>query len=163
MAVLPPTITNFLLDPGMVGRTQTFLRERGQRGFEATALWIGRALDEVTGHAIVEVVPSQIARQDVLGQVSVEVPPEAISELLTMVPEDLYVLIRVHSHPGEAYHSATDDRNMLISHQGAISIVVPDFGSGPFDLGRCSVNRLDHSEGWVQLSRQDVLDRFTVL
>lgn len=162
VAILPATLHKYVLDREMIERSQAFLRKRGRLGLEAIVLWLGRPLDDTTAYASIEVVPSQVARRGEDG-VSVEVPPEAISELLGLLPEDLFVLIRVHSHPGRAYHSETDDRNMLISHQGAISIVVPSFASGPFELGRCSINELRHGVGWVELAPDEVVDRFRVL
>lgn len=33
--------------------------------------------------------------------------------------------------PADAYRSASDDKNLLLAHAGAISIVVPDFAQLP--------------------------------
>jgi hypothetical protein len=51
---------------------------------------------------------------------------------------------------------------MLISHERAISIVVPNFASDGFHLAECSVNELRHGEGWIELSSAEVRDRFVV-
>ena len=162
MNTLPATLERFVLERDMIERSQQFLRERGLEGLEAVVLWLGRPLDERTGHAFVELIPHQVAYRGQDGEVWVEVPPESISEVIGLLPADLFVLIRVHSHPSKAYHSPVDDRNMLISHQGAISIVVPDFARGNFDLSRCSVNRLDHARGWVELSVREVEQMFAI-
>lgn len=37
-------------------------------------------------------------------------------------------IARIHSHPGEAFHSPTDDANPGLTAEGALSIVVPYFG-----------------------------------
>src|SRR5271165_7512417 len=52
-------------------------------------------------------------------------------------------LARVHNHPVAAFHSRTDDANPALSHEGAISIVVPYFGLGlRRGLAACAVYRL---------------------
>jgi proteasome lid subunit RPN8/RPN11 len=40
----------------------------------------------------------------------------------------LQVVGQVHSHPGQACHSAGDDEGARISYDGYVSIVVPDYG-----------------------------------
>ena len=89
-------------------------------------------------------------------------PQDALAELISALPEGTAILARVHSHPGKAYHSDLDDTNMLIAHQGAISIVVPDFARETVRLDRCSMNVLDHETGWRELSRRQVQERFEV-
>jgi hypothetical protein len=71
-------------------------------------------------------------------------------------------LASLHTHPGNAFHSDTDDTNMLFSHHGAISIVIPNFGRDPIDLGECSVNELRHGRGWIELDAAEVEERFTI-
>jgi hypothetical protein len=51
---------------------------------------------------------------------------------------------------------------MLISHDGAISIVVPNFAVAPIDLTDCSVNELRHGRGWVELDAAEVTTRFRI-
>ena len=51
---------------------------------------------------------------------------------------------------------------MLISHVGAISIVVPFFARGSIDLARCSVNELSDDHLWRELSDQEVQKRFII-
>jgi hypothetical protein len=70
---------------------------------------------------------------------------------------------RIHSHPRGAYHSDLDDANAVITHQGAISIVVPYFARAPLRLEDCAVHQLEHGRGWLPLPRAEVLRRFEVL
>jgi hypothetical protein len=95
--------------------------------------------------------------------VSVEVTQEGLTRLIGGLSPGVFVLVRVHSHPNDAYHSELDDDNMLISHERAISIVVPDFARDPIVLSRCSVNELRHGEGWIEISPDEVRRRFKVL
>ena len=58
---------------------------------------------------------------------------------------------RIHSHPVEAFHSATDDANPALTHDGALSIVVPFFGLGlRHGLDSCAVYRLLGGR-WIEI------------
>lgn len=46
------------------------------------------------------------------------------------------VRVQVHTHPGEASHSRTDDEWALIHTPGFLSLVVPDLGLGPVGLDK---------------------------
>jgi hypothetical protein len=97
---------------------RAFFEEQGTQGLEGTALVA--ALDG--GPADRLVVPTQQAsRAD--GGCWVEVPLAGKLECAAALrPGERYVA-RIHSHPGEAFHSAADDRNPALTHQGALSIV----------------------------------------
>jgi hypothetical protein len=58
------------------------------------------------------------------------------------------LLAQIHSHPGRAYHSDTDDENAVATAVGCLSLVVPDFARAPFSLPRTAVYRLDHGARW---------------
>lgn len=142
--------------------SRDFLRARGAEGHEGTALWIGRPC-QVTGDVdIVRLfVPDQIAIRTLHG-VAVDLTPEAHYTLTdNLGPRELF-FCRIHSHPEEAFHSRRDDANSVITHQGAISIVVPHFARAPLDLAGCAIYQLEHGSGWLRLSSTDVARRFQV-
>jgi len=60
----------------------------------------------------------------------VQVTEHGKTELAAALRQDESYVSRIHSHPGEAFHSSTDDRNPALRFEGAISIVVPFFGLG---------------------------------
>jgi hypothetical protein len=159
---IPPTLRNYVIPQHVLDKTCAFLRERGERGVEGVVLWLGEIVDDETGSVLGAYVPEQIAHRSELG-VAVEVTQEGLTRLIAGLPESVFVLIRVHSHPTNAFHSDLDDHNMLISHANAISIVVPDFAQEPIVLERCSVNELHHDEGWVELNRADIRARFRIV
>ena len=67
------------------------------------------------------------------------------------------LLVQLHTHPAEAFHSDTDDRLALPRHTGAISIVVPDFAAEwEGDLSQLSVNRHLGEGVWEELSQEAV-------
>ena len=61
------------------------------------------------------------------------------------------VKAQVHTHPGEAFHSATDDHWPIISEAGFISIVIPDFAAGAPSFDRAWVGRLRADGQWQQV------------
>lgn len=158
---VPPTLRYYSLERSLLDKTTSFLRRRGEQGVEATVIWLGRVVDDAHAEIIDAYAPEQIGYATEEG-VAVEVTRQGLSALIGALPPGVFVLARVHSHPGRAYHSPVDDENMLISHQGAISIVVPDFARQSIDLAGCSVNELRHGEGWRELDASEVAERFAV-
>ncbi|HET6867213.1 MAG TPA: hypothetical protein VFH80_14935 [Solirubrobacteraceae bacterium] len=158
---VPPTLRHYTLSRAMLERTADFLRRRGEKGLEATVVWLGRMVDETHAEILQVYAPEQIGYASDEG-VAVEVTQQGLAELIGSLPPGVFVLARVHSHPSSAYHSSLDDDNMLISHEGAISIVVPYFARDGIDLAGCSVNELRHGHGWRELDAAEVAKRFTV-
>jgi proteasome lid subunit RPN8/RPN11 len=161
MSRIPPTLRRYVVRPETIDRTRDFLAERGERGYEATVLWLGRITDESTAEIVCPYAPEQVAYRSEDG-VAVEVTAKGLSALISALPDGVFVLCRVHTHPGDAYHSDTDDQNLIIAHPGAISIVVPDFARSPIALTRCSVNELGPDGRWRELSTDEIGERFEV-
>jgi hypothetical protein len=161
LAQIPPTLTTYTVSSTVLQETWDFLRERGGKEVEAVVLWAGIVNDASTATVLAAIPPAQIAYRSEEG-LAVEVPQEALSKLLVALPLGVHILVRVHSHPTDAFHSTLDDTNMLISHDRAISIVVPDFARGPVALSSCSVNELRNPGGWIELSAAAVRERFRI-
>lgn len=144
-----------VLTSRVIDDAQIFFEDRGTFGLEGTAMIkASETLDLV--------VPRQNARRDAYGHVNVEVPREGQMELaLALGPDDLYVA-RIHSHPGDAFHSPADDANPVISFEGGLSIVVPFFGLGlRRGLDACAVF-LFHGGQWIELDSGPDRDRWVV-
>jgi hypothetical protein len=62
------------------------------------------------------------------------------------------VKVQVHTHPGQAFHSATDNEWPIVSQVGFISIVIPDFAAGEDSLEGAWVGYLQESGKWRRLS-----------
>jgi hypothetical protein len=159
--IVPPTLRRFIIPREVLADTRVLLAEPGEQGLEAIVVWVGRPSDEECAEVLWAVRPRQVAYRSEEG-LAVEVRSDDLLELISGLPEGTAILARVHTHPGEAYHSALDDTNMLISHQGAVSVVVPVFAREPIELGRCSVNVLDHDRGWVELTAAEIRERFEI-
>jgi hypothetical protein len=159
---VPSTLAHYTLDERTLAATRRFLQERGRYGLEGVVLWLGRPRDDQSAEILGPYAPEQIGYRTEEG-VAVQVTDEGLASLISALPDGVFALCRVHSHPTEAYHSETDNDNMIISHQGAISIVVPFFARDPIVLPLCSVNELRHGTGWRELARDEIVERFEVL
>ena len=59
------------------------------------------------------------------------------------------IAAQIHAHPGEAYHSDTDDAFPLATLRGSLSVVVPDFAVGGLaDRHRWAAYRLVDTNDW---------------
>lgn len=157
--ILPTLHTRYAVPKKVLADTRTLLGPSSRKQLEGVVVWWGRVVPGDRAIVATAYRPRQLAYRSVDG-LSVEVPQESISEMIDVLPAGMSVLVRLHTHGGRAYHSALDDRNMLIAHEGAISVVIPRFAAASVDLRRCSVNMLTHSHGWAELSRREVARRF---
>jgi len=125
-------------------------------------LWAGRT-DESGGAMISKlVIPGQTAVRTALG-VCVAMNDDAKLSLRSQLAPGERYFIRVHSHPARAFHSATDDANLVISHDGALSIVVPHFAKyAKDDLSSVVAFEYSTRVGWTELSAEDLARRFVV-
>jgi hypothetical protein len=138
-----------------------FFRRRGAQGFEGTALLAGRLT--APGQVLITrlVIPQQVAETTPWGA-RVDLTKEAHLTLTDLLePGELYYA-RIHSHPGAAFHSDRDDANPVLSHEGAISIVVPYFAREPIELTGCAVFRLARGQGWLSLDNATIREVFTI-
>lgn len=58
------------------------------------------------------------------------------------------VKVQVHTHPGEAFHSSSDDTWPIVSQADFVSIVIPDFAIGEPSLDKAWVGRLQADGKW---------------
>lgn len=145
----------------LLDESRSFLYSRGLEGCEGTALWVGRPLrSEVLLTRLF--IPEQICIKTAYG-IGVELTEQAHYTLTDTLGSNERFYVRIHSHPKEAFHSKRDDENEVITHQGALSIVVPNFASDPIDLKQCAIYRLEHECGWLRLSLENIVKVFKVM
>lgn len=143
-----------ILSPGLLDAARSFFEERGTLGLEGTAMIAGPAQPRL-------VIPNQRAVRTQHG-VCVEVTSDGLYELATALNDGEQFVARIHSHPDEAFHSPTDDRNPVITFEGAVSIVVPFFGLGlRRGLDACAVYRRAGGS-WQELPAGPLRDRWIV-
>ncbi len=138
----------------MLAVARAFFEEQGSLGLEGTAMIAGPDRPRL-------VIPDQNAVRTPHG-VSVELTEKGLFHLATALTGSERFVARIHSHPGEAFHSTTDDRNPVITFDGALSIVVPFFGLGlRHGLKSCAVYRRTDGH-WRSLPVGDQRDRWVV-
>jgi hypothetical protein len=141
----------------MFRSTARALRRVGQGRNEAAALWQGRIVTDTEAEVTTLIVPKQIT-----GPAHFNIPVEErlrIIDEINKVGE--FVLIQLHTHPKEAFHSKADDFRAVTKHLHAISIVIPHFGkhwSGA--LAETSVHLNLGGGIWRKLTDAEVIQFF---
>lgn len=156
---VPATIGRYLVPRPVLADTVRVLREQSAGRREAVVLWQGRVLDWLTA----EVTRLLVPRQDT-GPLHFNVPLEERLRILAEVSgAEQFILIQLHTHPREAFHSEADDRLAITKHTGAISVVVADFGTRwTGDFRETSVNQSLGGGLWRELSEWEVTNLFEV-
>jgi hypothetical protein len=60
--------------------------------------------------------------------------------------------VQVHTHPGEAFHSRTDDEFPIIHTAGFLSLVIPKFGVGPVGFDEAYLAEIQPGGYWKEVS-----------
>ena len=131
------------------------LRAAGAQEVEGVALWAGTAQGSVF-HVKATIIPEQNAYKLEDGLLYSVEGDELHRINVWLYKNELQLIAQLHSHPGQAYHSETDDAYPIIAVLGGISIVIPDFAARSFDLEDWAVYRLSDGNGWVGLDINDV-------
>ena len=148
-AVRLDSVEHISIDPGVVETTLHVLQQFGAHGCEGLVLWVGKVTE---GHARITraVVPNQTPMKSEEG-VGYFIDGQVLFELNQKLSDTgLRLIAQVHSHPGEAYHSDSDDRYAIVTADGGLSLVVPDFGKAPNDPTLWAVYRLSNGS-WLEL------------
>lgn len=75
-----------------------------------------------------------------------------------LADESRAIRAQVHTHPGAAFHSETDDRWPVISQPGFLSIVVPNLAIGAIDLKKMWAGTLTADGIWKHVPIFSVLE-----
>lgn len=142
-------------------KTAKHLRRYGEQHCEGLLFWSG--VQTAGGDIFVTtcIYPSITSCSP--GHASMDAIPgaEVVSETRS---RGLIVLAQVHSHPGSAFHSSTDNCNPFVFSEGFFSIVVPHFGKwGMEPLWKCRVYRYGRDEKWNELGKEDIQRTFLVV
>lgn len=68
------------------------------------------------------------------------------------------VRVQVHTHPGAAYHSATDDAFPILAVPGFLSLVIPRFALGPTGFENAFLARFDEDGRWREVPIEEYLE-----
>lgn len=124
-----PGGARLVVSTAAVAATGSLLQRAGRR--ESGLFWYGSKDADGNGHVMYVVAPRQH-----MGWANYYVPPDAMTQIVTGLPDGWKPLAQVHSHPGHhVEHSNYDDR--MVSSRRALSLVFPFYGrtSGTFPSG----------------------------
>lgn len=145
-----------------VDEMMEFLRVAGSRGCEGFALWVGKRNGGIFDVAEA-IIPAQTGHLTDDG-VCVSVGAEELHRLnVWLYTRKMNVIAQIHSHPGGAYHSDTDDAFPIATTVGCLSLVVPDFARFPFSLNSCATYRLTCQGIWTFVSNSEVKKLITIV
>jgi proteasome lid subunit RPN8/RPN11 len=139
----------------VVEETLAVLRSGGVQNCEAMVLWLSeRGQSDPT--IVTEVyVPEQQVAVDYfcLSASSVRILMRHLKD------QKLRIVAQVHSHPGPAFHSDADNEWAIVRHEGAVSIVVPNFARGvnvQSFFGHSATFKLTASDSWAEVAKADL-------
>lgn len=129
----------------LLSETFGHFRKCGKGHHECQALWTSAWRDP---EIITEVVhPAHIA--DVGGYL---VDQKWLNTFwLTLADSDRGVRVQVHTHPREAFHSQSDDAFPIIHTPGFLSLVIPNFGTGPVGFENAYLAEIVPNGRWRQI------------
>jgi hypothetical protein len=141
------------IEPHVVSSTLETLQEYGKHGFEGLVLWLGEIEGEAA-HISRAIVPEQepIASESGVGYFVDGKTLFRLNRVLELT--GLRLIAQVHSHPTNAYHSEADDRYAIVTAEGGLSLVVPNFGRAPLDPTFWAIYRLIKGE-WQEVNMTD--------
>jgi proteasome lid subunit RPN8/RPN11 len=127
-----------------IGRTFRIFGECGRGECECAVYWTGPA-----NESLVDRVEHPSHQRSPRGY---QVDSDWLTEFwkrLAMTGRS--VRAQVHTHPGQAFHSAIDDDWPIVSQAGFLSLVIPDFAMGEPSIETAWVGRLKADGEWEQL------------
>ena len=147
--------------------SQRYLRDFGGKRFEGYMCWSGTLLNESTASVRSCIYPKEYKSSNFRGVhagldllVAFEMGNQAYAK-------KEFLLVQLHTHGFEAFHSPTDNTYPISHKVGFISIVIPFFARKKFynskTLVKCSVNEYLGSGNWRELSANQTRQRFKVV
>jgi hypothetical protein len=160
----PQHVSRYLIPFEVVSTTQTYLKELGSKYAEGIAYWTGLFKDS---EAIIRsaIFPSDYASGLEGGfgfsSVNLETAFKVANEIHRRKE---FLLIQLHTHPSEAFHSFTDN-NYPISHRiGFVSIVIPHFARFPMeDRNTWKAYEYKGIGKWHSLGKREIMKKFVII
>lgn len=136
----------------ILGETFGNLRWCGKGHRECQALWIS-AWDDISNIAAV-VHPRHNA-----SPVGFDLEGEWIDEFWDRLSATSSgIRVQVHTHPGAAFHSATDDAFPIIHSSGFLSLVIPNFALGPIGFEGAYLAEFQKGRTWKQVPTDEYFE-----
>lgn len=135
----------FRLQRSMIEETFEILRSCGSNRHECQIYWLSRwdSLSTITEIAH----PLHIS-----SRAGLCIDSDWISKFwLELARRNLGVRVQIHTHPEEAFHSATDDEFPLLHNVGFLSLVIPNFAMGPVGMQDAFLTEMQPNGSWRQV------------
>ena len=143
-------VRQFRIQASALRETEEAIRSAGQDGYESFVLWSGTCDDDTFTVAKAH-IPEQTSYKLDAG-LCVRIDGSELHRLNVWLYEAEQIIgVQVHSHPGDAYHSETDDTYPIATLDGSLSIVLPFFGRDGWESSDIAAYRLGQ-DGWVGLT-----------
>jgi hypothetical protein len=139
------------LERGILPTTFEVLQACGKSRCECVAYWTG----PLDGEGVVDRVehPAHAA-----GRNWYEVDHDWLTAFFAQLRQERRtVRAQVHTHPGPAGHSETDDQYSIVPAIGFLSLVLPRFAQGDPSLRGAYLAELQADGTWIQLSAHEVI------
>lgn len=121
------------------------LRKCGQGRAECQVLWIGPWASPESITAVAH--PKHLAHTS-----GFEIDSFWISSFWKELSNaQVGIRCQVHTHPGRAFHSQTDDDWPVVHTAGFLSLVIPDFARGEICLDRVYLAELQKNGEWQEV------------
>lgn len=144
-------MARLIVGPGLLNQTFETLQECGRGRSECVVYWTGPLDDPAR---VVEVVhPVHRA-----GPVGYEVESGWVTDFfLRLRRERKAARVQVHTHPGRAGHSETDDTYALVPATGFLSLVIPRYARGPVSVQGAALVEMQSDGTWAERAPEVVL------
>jgi hypothetical protein len=144
-------VTTLRLPATLLGESFAQLRTCGAGRHECIAYWCA-AVDEP------DLLTCVVHPVHHAGPAWYEVDSAWVTEFFLQLRQDRQtVRVQVHTHPGPAGHSGTDDQFSLVPATGFLSLVIPRFASGRIGLQDTYLGRMQPTGTWERVDAQEVL------
>jgi len=157
----PERIRTYIVPSRVLQKTQIFLKTLSRERREAIAYWTGKFRNDEA--VITRVIFPDEFRSD-CAFVSAYVDLNTALKICESIHRrHEYLLIQLHTHPFEAFHSWTDDLHPISHRVGFTSIVIPYFARYPLDdLNTWKVYEYKGLGKWRELSLREIRHRFSI-
>jgi proteasome lid subunit RPN8/RPN11 len=154
-------IKTVLVPSQIIDETLVHLQTAGREDCECVVLWLGSR-----GTQGIRVMscwkPEQEADYD-----HFRIPESSMEKLMRELRmQRLMVAAQVHSHPKLAFHSRADDKWAIVRHEGALSLVLPDFAlrtTTETFVEHTAVFTLSDKNRWMEATKSEIHKQYRIL
>lgn len=140
------------LPSAILASTFRTLRECGQSRNECVVYWTG----PVSSHGLVDAQDHPFHRRS---PHEYEIDSQWLTRYwFELARAQRTIRAQVHTHPGAAFHSATDDRWPVISQPGFISIVIPNFARGAVSFQGAWIGQFQADGRWRAVPHHEFIE-----